>query len=137
MLLLEFNFDQIHNADSFLGPFVFILFIYFVVFICMTMFIAIIMGHLRRMRKEARKRKDLDPHVMRFILRDLAKRIGWKKLYEEDLQEENDAIMQSKYKTPVEQLLEKVEELLLVLEKVRMKISIRFYFLKLRFMDRD
>jgi hypothetical protein len=121
MLLLEFDFDEIHNADSFLGPLAFILFIYFAVFICVTMFMAIIMGHLRRMRKEVRKRKESDPHLIKFILRDLSKRIGLKKLTEEDLHERNDTIVRSKYKTPLQQLSKKVDELLNAIEKVRIK----------------
>jgi polycystin 1L2 len=76
MLLLEFDFNGIRNADAFLGPFVFALFIYFCVFICFTMFIVIILKHFRYVRTEMQKTGNTQPDILTFIIRDIAKRIG-------------------------------------------------------------
>jgi hypothetical protein len=53
-----------------------------------------------------------------YFIRDLGKRIGLRRITEEDLQEQYDIIMRSKYKNPVEQLPEKVDELVSGLQKV-------------------
>lgn len=44
--------------------------------------------------------------------------LGLKKLTEEDLQEQNDSIMRSEYKDPVEQLPDKIDELFTALNTV-------------------
>ena len=119
MLLLKFDFTDIQNADAFLGPFAFVLFIYFVVFICVTMFTTIVIEHSRVVREETRRFGEKYPGMIRFVLRDLFKRIGLKKSTEEDLQEQYDIIMREKYKDAVEQLPEKIDELLTALGKVR------------------
>ncbi len=84
----------------------------------MTMFITIITDHLRQVREESHQIEDRYPDVLSFLMRDIIKRTSLKKLMEEDLQEQMDMIMQSKYKNPVEQLPEKVDELFLDLYKV-------------------
>ena len=119
MLLLKFDVTDIQNADAFLGPFVFTLFIYFVVFICVTMFVTIITTNLRVVRKEMeRSNGQYTPEVFSFVIRDLVKRSGLKRLTDEEKYERIDEIMRSRYQTPVEQLPEKVNELFIQLEKV-------------------
>ena len=118
MLLLKFDGMEIQNADAFLGPFAFILYIYFVVFICVTMFTTIIIDHSRYVREETHRIGEQYPGMIGFMLRDIVKRVGLKKLNEEELQEQYDTTMREKYKDPVEQFPEKIDELFTALAKV-------------------
>lgn len=129
MLLLKFDFTDIQNADAFLGPFVFVLFIYFVVFVCTTMFTTIVIENSRIVREENHRIGEHYPGMIRFVLRDFAKRVGWTKVTEDDLQEQYDMIMREKYKDPVEQLPEKVDELFVALSKVRLRDNLLIFIL--------
>jgi hypothetical protein len=66
----------LEDADPFLGPLVFALFIYFCVFIGFTMFVVIITEHFRYIRREIHKTESNEPRILAFIIEDLSKRLG-------------------------------------------------------------
>jgi hypothetical protein len=63
MTLLKFNSNQLTEAGSFLGPFIFSLFIIVVVFVCMSMFLSIIDDSFRL----ARQNQNEDPEIFSYI----------------------------------------------------------------------
>jgi hypothetical protein len=82
------------------------------------MFIEIIIENLRYVRKQTHKTENFYPGFFSFIIRDLIKRRGLKRLTEEDLQ--------AKYKNPVEQSPEKVDELFLALHTVIISLCVSY-----------
>jgi hypothetical protein len=68
MLLFRFNSQDLYEADEFLGPFVFTLFIYFVVFICCTMFISIVNDGFRHIRSMRKTTSNQDQDILLFFI---------------------------------------------------------------------
>jgi hypothetical protein len=67
IILMKFDVTDIYAADAFLGPFCFSLFVFFVVFIGMTMFISIISGSFRIIRKKNQLNFDSDNDMFAFM----------------------------------------------------------------------
>ncbi|UJR27664.1 hypothetical protein I4U23_008944 [Adineta vaga] len=120
MILLKFDTTDLQDADPFLGPFVFTLFIYFCVFICFTMFVVIITEHFRHVRKEINEKESHQPSILKFIIEDIARRLGMKKIFAKIHPEENPVITRSDPPTPVEELPRKIDELILALDRIHM-----------------
>jgi hypothetical protein len=79
MMVLKFNVTELREADAFLGPFCFTLFIFFVVFICMNMFISIISNSFRTLRKNLAQTVNEDHDIFAFIFRKFKRWTGLKK----------------------------------------------------------
>ena len=77
MILLKFDSGDLYEADVFLGPFVFTLFIYIAVFICFTMFISIVNDGFRHVREEKQKSKrNQDEDVLLFMFLKMKRALG-------------------------------------------------------------
>jgi hypothetical protein len=76
MLVLRFNTSDLMNADAFLGPFCFALFIFLGVFICMSMFISIIIDSFRIVRKNHARASNEDEEIFTFMFRKFQRSIG-------------------------------------------------------------
>jgi hypothetical protein len=76
MLLLRFDTQDLYQADMFLGPLAFTLFIYFVVFICCTMIISIINNGFRHIRRENQKMPNRGEDVLLFIFVKMKRALG-------------------------------------------------------------
>jgi len=59
MTLMKFDTKGFIDADAFLGPFCFALFIIIIVFVCLSMFLSIIIDNFRRARKNNVKDEDI------------------------------------------------------------------------------
>jgi hypothetical protein len=77
MMVLKFNVTQLREADAFLGPFCFTLFIFFVVFICMNMFISIISNSFRTLRKNLAQTLNEDHDIFAFIFHKFKRWTGF------------------------------------------------------------
>jgi hypothetical protein len=139
MILFKFDASELYEANSFLGPFCFTLFIFFVVFIGMTMFISIISDSSRIVRKKSKVTYNEDHEMLAFIWNKFLRWTGYifcsicfgfvfikddlylgiRKPDEWELQEERDKRMRSEYHHPMEHLPEKVEQFLEAMKKVR------------------
>jgi polycystin 1L2 len=75
-LLFNFNSEDLYEADAFLGPFTFTLFVYFAVFICCTMFISIINNGFRHTRLESKSRTNQNQDVLLFIFKKIKSALG-------------------------------------------------------------
>ncbi|CAF1100830.1 unnamed protein product [Adineta steineri] len=118
MILLKFDTSDLLQADAFLGPFVFTLFIYFCVFIGYTMFIVIINIHFRFIRRDTIRQELHSPNIPLFIIKDIAKRLGFKKATVTPLPQPISVVIHSKHKTPVEQLPDKFKKLIIAIDKI-------------------
>ncbi|CAF1140752.1 unnamed protein product [Adineta steineri] len=118
MILLKFDTSDLLQADAFLGPFVFTLFIYFCVFIGYTMFIVIINIHFRFIRRETIRQELHSPNIPLFIIKDIAKRLGFRKGTITPLPQPISVVIHSKHKTPVEQLPDKFKKLIIAIDKI-------------------
>ena len=76
MLLLKYNTQGLYQAEMFLGPFAFTLYIYFVVFICCTMVISIINHGFRHIRRENQKMANNGEDVLLFIFVKMKRALG-------------------------------------------------------------
>ncbi len=78
MLLLRFNTQDLYQANTFLGPLVFSLFIYFLVFICCTIIISIIYNGFRHIRRQTKliSNQDQNQDVLLFILMKIKHKLG-------------------------------------------------------------
>jgi hypothetical protein len=78
MLLLRFNTQDLYQANTFLGPLVFSLFIYFLVFICCTIIISIIYNGFRHIRRQTKliSNQDQNQDVLLFILMKMKHTLG-------------------------------------------------------------
>ncbi|CAF0879264.1 unnamed protein product [Adineta ricciae] len=120
MILLKFDTTDLQDADPFLGPFVFTLFIYFCVLVCFTMFIVIIIDHFRHVRSEIRNKETKQPSILAFIIGDISKRLGLGNASAKVHPQQSPAIVitRSDPPTPIEQLPSKLDELILALDRV-------------------
>jgi polycystin 1L2 len=76
MMSMKYPVNQLQEADAFLGPFCFTLYIFIVVFICMSMFITIIRDNFRIIRKNFNFNLNEDYEVLRFMFRKFKRCIG-------------------------------------------------------------
>ena len=76
MLLLKYNTRGLYQADSFLGPFTFTLFIFIIVFICFTMFSSIIMHGFRHVRYQNKRRSNQDEDFLLFMFKKMKRTLG-------------------------------------------------------------
>jgi hypothetical protein len=67
IMVIKFNVTELREANGFLGPFCFTLFIFFVVFICMNMFISIINNSFRTLRQNLGQTVNEDQQIFAFI----------------------------------------------------------------------
>ena len=132
MILLKFDTTDLQDADPFLGPFVFTLFIYFCVLVCFTMFIVIIIDHFRHVRSEVRTKETNQPSILAFIIKDISKRLGLENASAKIHPQESPVIVitRSDPPTPIEQLPSKVDDLILALDRVRIFLRKDFSLMK-------
>lgn len=65
MILMNFNSQEFNQADAFLGPFCFCLFMIFIVFICMNMFISIINDSFHYAKENANQNQEIFSFMIR------------------------------------------------------------------------
>jgi hypothetical protein len=134
MTSLKFDVSDLREADAFLGPFCFSLFIFVVVFVCMSMFISIIRDSFSTVRHNTLNE---DREILTFMIRKFqrwtGKRIysarfsrcyydwcsGWSILDKWELQEERDARLCSENYDPIQRFPDKIDQLLVALNRVR------------------
>jgi polycystin 1L2 len=111
MLLLRFNIQDLYQADRFLGPLAFSLFIYFLVFICCTMIISIIYNGFRHIRRQSKliSNQDQNEDVVLFIFMKMKQALGIK---------QNNQVECQQNKNSLEQLSNKIDQLIIILNKV-------------------
>ncbi|CAF1416666.1 unnamed protein product [Rotaria sordida] len=114
MTLMKFDTSQLIEANAFLGPFCFTLFIFLIVFICLSMFLSIINGSFRR----ARENKFEDHEIFSFMLKKFLYWTGLKNLSRSEIQEEQDSRMRSQYFDSIENFPDKIDQLLEAINKV-------------------
>ena len=76
MMLMKFDAHELSEAASFLGPFVFTLFIFTVVFVCMSMFLTIINESFAGVRERGKANAHEDQHIVSFMMEKLRRSIG-------------------------------------------------------------
>ncbi|CAF0834299.1 unnamed protein product [Rotaria sordida] len=107
MTLMKFDTYSLIEANAFLGPFCFVLFILLIVFICLNMFISIINDNFRR----ARENSCVDKEILSFMLTKFLRWTGLKKASELEIQEERDSQMRSQYFDPIETFPHRMDQL--------------------------
>jgi hypothetical protein len=76
MLLFQFDITEMRQANTYLGPMCFALFMFFVAFIGMTMFISIIIDNFRMVRKQNKIIYSQDYDMLIFIWNKFKRWIG-------------------------------------------------------------
>ncbi|CAF1632650.1 unnamed protein product, partial [Adineta ricciae] len=114
MTLMKFDTSELIQADAFLGPFVFAVFIFLVVFICLSMFLSIINESFRRARENPVENSE----ILAFAMRRFARWSGLKRLSIGTIYAQKDAQMRSQYCDPIESFPEKVDQMLIKLNKL-------------------
>ena len=114
MSLSKFDAKQLFHADPFLGPLCFSLFMILVVFICLGMFISIISDSF----ESARKTKDIGSEIYSYIFNRFLRWTRLQKRTELELVEERDKIMRSQYVEPIDHLMNKVDELVEIVDRI-------------------
>jgi hypothetical protein len=76
MILMNFNAYELIEADAFLGPFCFSLFVFLVVFVCMSMFLTIINHSFRFVRDNAKYDSNENQHTLSFMWNKFQQWIG-------------------------------------------------------------
>ena len=76
MTLMKFDAHELSAVASFLGPFVFTLFIFVVVFVCMSMFLSIISDTFRDVREQTNANMQYNQDIASFIIDKLQRLIG-------------------------------------------------------------
>ncbi|CAF1154593.1 unnamed protein product [Adineta steineri] len=115
MTLMKFDASQIMRADAFLGPFCFALFMFLVVFVCLSMFLSIINDSFRHAKDDNQKEDQL---ILSFMLKKFLRWTGLKKLNQLEIQEERDCRMRSQYFDPIENLPDRMDQLLVALNRI-------------------
>lgn len=138
MTLLKFDTGELIDASAFLGPFCFALFIFIVVFVCLSMFVSIISDSFRAVRDEAKLRRADDPDLWLFMLRKLQSFTGQCGLHTVETSSNStvnpslspgfnrpsqwemmDVTERVKYRDPIEQFPDKIDQLLAAFHQVR------------------
>ncbi|CAF1362531.1 unnamed protein product [Adineta ricciae] len=115
MMLMQFNAYELITAAAFLGPFCFSIFIILVVFVCLSMFVSIINDGFRRARENI---NDDNEELFSFMIKRFQRWMGFRKPSKEELQEEKDIIMRSKYIDSIECFPDKIDRLLDAINRV-------------------
>lgn len=133
MILMNFDAQQLTEAAAFLGPCCFALFIIIVVFVCLSMFLTIINESFCQARENVKEdsRRQIYSFLFDRFLRWTGKKkldsnndcdrvvlVGVKKPSVEELHEERDAMMRSKYFDPIERFPERIDQLLDAINRV-------------------
>ncbi len=126
IILMKFNAYQITDADAFLGPLCFSLFIFIVVFVCMSMFLSIINQNFCQVRENINDDQEIYLFMFDRFLRWTGKRliyfinnyyyercIGLKKQ-----NEERDNSMHTEHFDSIQRFPEKIDQLLDALNRV-------------------
>ncbi|CAF3607443.1 unnamed protein product [Adineta steineri] len=120
MMLLKFDVSDLLAANAFLGPLVFTLFIIFVVFICMTMFIAIIADAFRVVRVNVALQGN-EHEIVGFMINQFKKVTGLGTTQEMERLHMNPYDgSKVQYHDPVTSFPDKMDELLVALNKIYM-----------------
>ena len=118
MILLKFDAAELTSADAFLGPLSFTIFILLLVFVGITMFISIINGSFRTVRKRTQMHTNEDHRIFAFMWSRFLQRTGIRKADENDGHGERDRRLRSEYVDPVDGFPEKMDQLLEALNRV-------------------
>ena len=114
MSVMIYDIHSLIDADAFLGPFTFSLFIFVVVFICLSMFIMIIMKNFRQAKRNEKKNEE----IYSFIWKRFLRWTGLKKPNKEEVYEEYDAMMRTQYCNSFVLLEKRVDELSQIVDRV-------------------
>ncbi|CAF1590851.1 unnamed protein product, partial [Adineta steineri] len=114
MTLMKFNARELIQADAFLGPFCFALFIFLVVFVCLSMFLSIINDSFR----QAKEIPVENPFIMSFMIKKFLRWTGLKKPSESEIQEEKDSRVRSQYFHPMDNFRDRIDQLLEAFDKI-------------------
>ncbi|CAF3847329.1 unnamed protein product [Adineta steineri] len=114
MTLMKFDASELIEADAFLGPFCFTLFMFLVVFVCLSMFLSIINDSFRHTKENQKE----DQIMLSFMLKKFLRWTGLKRLNQEEIQEERDCRMRSQYFDPIENFPDKIDQLLEALNRI-------------------
>jgi hypothetical protein len=109
MTLMNFDAHQLMEAEAFLGPFIFALFMFLMVFVCMSMFMSIIHRHFSHSRKKSKE--DKAEQIYGFMFRRLLGR-------NEVAGRRDDCPPSLKYFTVVHSLSQKTDQLLVTINRV-------------------
>ncbi|CAF1605653.1 unnamed protein product, partial [Adineta ricciae] len=113
MVLMNFDAHELINGSSFLGPFVFTLFILIAVFICLSMFLTIINESFRYARDNLKSQRTEDEIIFTFMMKRFQCWIGIS-----NDSHERDGMMREKYYTPTDAFPNKVDQLLTALDRI-------------------
>jgi len=113
--LMKFDTSELMAADAFLGPVCFCLFVFLVVFVCLSMFLSILNDSFRR----ARDKQIIDEEKLSsFMWKRFLHWTRLKRPTEDELYEENDRQMRSRYFDPIEHFPDRVDQLFYVLNRL-------------------
>ncbi|CAF1642081.1 unnamed protein product, partial [Adineta ricciae] len=114
MTLMKFDTSELIEADAFLGPFVFAIFMFLVVFVCLSMFLSIINESFRKARENPVENCEIFPFIMRrFICWSGLKRLSMTTIYAQ-----RDTQMRSQYCNPIESFSDKIDQMLVKIDKL-------------------
>jgi hypothetical protein len=120
MSLMKFDTHELLDAHAFLGPLSFTLFIFLVVFVGMSMFITIIGESFRCVRDDPQLQSQDDRHLLSCLLRKCQDSLGirLRRRRQSEVLLQRDARMRSTYMDPIEHLPDKIDQLLLAVDRV-------------------
>ncbi len=75
MTVMKYSTSEFIQADAFLGPFCFAIFIFLVVFVCLSMFLSIIIATFRRVRKNRIEEQGIITFIFKKFLRWTGKNV--------------------------------------------------------------
>ena len=113
MSLSKFDVNPLLNVEPFLGSFCFSVFMIFVVFIYIGMFISIINDGF----ESARRNRKINPEIYSYLLKRFLTWSRLRKPTREELAEERDKLMRSKYVDRIDLLMNKVDQLVEVFDR--------------------
>ena len=119
MTVMKFDATELTKSAPVLGPIAFSLFILLVVFVCLSMFLSIINESVRRARLT---NDDDQDEIFAFIWKKFTRWTGLSKPTEMELFEERDERMRGEYHDPIERFPEKIDQLLGVINRVRLRL---------------
>ncbi|CAF0849209.1 unnamed protein product [Adineta steineri] len=114
MTLIKCDSSEITEADAFLGPFCFTLFIFLVNFFCFNMFLSIINNGFHHAKENQKE----DQIMLSFMLKKFLRWTGLKKLNQSEIQEERDCRMRSQYFDPIQNFPDRIDQLLEAFDKI-------------------
>ncbi|CAF1394655.1 unnamed protein product [Adineta ricciae] len=114
MTLMKFDTGELIEANAFLGPLAFTLFMFLTVFVCMSMFISIINDNFRRAQQDRIDNEE----IFSFMLRRFLCWTGLKKVSELERQAQLDSRMHLQYFDPIENFPDRVAQLLEVTNRL-------------------